>query len=129
MNRLSDLFTRSTRVITVVLSVLLVVLLQIDSGAILRQITRSPELRAKLTAMSDSALSQADKIFDNSERAAAALADITRNLCLPKLHPEVDRRNIVTFRSAGLVRLGFILLNVADFKGIRPRTHFWRGTG
>jgi hypothetical protein len=79
MNRLSDIFTRSTRVITVVVSVLFVVSLQIDSGEILRQITRSPELRARLNAMSDSALSQADKIFDNSERAAAALADVKRN--------------------------------------------------
>jgi hypothetical protein len=79
MDRLSDIFTRHTRVITVVVSVLLVGSLQIDSREILRQITHSPELRAKLTAMSDSALSQADKIFDNSERAAAALAEVKRN--------------------------------------------------
>jgi hypothetical protein len=79
MDRLSDIFTRHTRVITVVVSVLFVVTLQIDSGEILRQITRSPELRAKLTTMSDSVLSQADKTFDNSERAAAALADIKKN--------------------------------------------------
>jgi len=79
MDRLSDIFTRTARVITVVVSVLLVTALQIDSGGILRQIMHSPELRAKLTAMSDSALSQADKIFDNSERAAAALADVKKN--------------------------------------------------
>ncbi|HKW35258.1 MAG TPA: hypothetical protein VJN92_19760 [Candidatus Acidoferrum sp.] len=79
MNRLSDIFTRHTRVITVVVSVLFVVSLHIDSGEILGQITRSPELRAKLTAMSDSELSQADKIFDNSERSAAALADVRKN--------------------------------------------------
>jgi hypothetical protein len=79
MDRLSDIFTRKTRVITVVISALLVAALQIDSGEILRQIVHSPELRAKLAAMSDSELSQADKLFDNSERAAAALADVKKN--------------------------------------------------
>lgn len=73
MNRLSDIFTRKTRIITVAISALIVIVLHIDSGEILRQIVQSPELRAKLTAMSDGALVQADKIFDNSERAAAAL--------------------------------------------------------
>jgi hypothetical protein len=79
MDRLSDIFTRKVRVITVVVSVLLVAALQIDSGEILRQIIHSPELRAKLTEMSDTALSQADKLFDNSERAASALADVRKN--------------------------------------------------
>jgi hypothetical protein len=79
MDRLSDIFTRKVRVITVVVSVLLVAALQIDSGEILRQIIHSPELRAKLTEMSDTALSQADKLFDHSERAAAALADVRKN--------------------------------------------------
>ena len=76
MDRLSDIFTRSTRVITVVISVLFVLILQIDSGEILRQILNSPELRARLTAMTDPALSQASKIFDNADRAKAALADV-----------------------------------------------------
>jgi len=79
MDRLSDIFTRKTRVITVVVSVLLVAALQIDSSEILRQIIHSPELRAKLTEMSETALSQADKLFDNSERASAALADVKKN--------------------------------------------------
>jgi hypothetical protein len=78
MNRLSDIFTRKTRVITVLISLLLVVALQIDSGEILRQITNNEGLRAKLAAMSDTALSQANKIFDNGERATAALADIKK---------------------------------------------------
>ena len=78
MNRLSDIFTRSTRVITVVVSLLFVVALQIDAGEILRQITSTPELRARLAAMSDTALSQANKIFDNGERATAALADVKK---------------------------------------------------
>lgn len=79
MDRLSDIFTRKIRVITVAVSVLLVVVLQIDSGEILRQVIYSPELRAKLTEMSDTALSQADKLFDDSERAAAAFADVKKN--------------------------------------------------
>jgi len=79
MDRLSDIFTRKTRVITVVVSVLLVAALQIDSGDILRQIVRSPELRAKLTAMSENELTQGDRLFDNGERAAAALADVRKN--------------------------------------------------
>jgi hypothetical protein len=78
MNRLSDIFTRKTRVITVVISALIVIALHIDSGEILSQIVHSPELRAKLTTMSDSALSQADKIFDNSERAAASIDDMKK---------------------------------------------------
>ena len=76
MDRLSDIFARKARIITVVVSVLLVTVLQIDSGHILRQIVHSPELRAKLTEMSENELAQADKLFDNGERAAAALADL-----------------------------------------------------
>jgi len=79
MARLSDIFTRTTRVVTVVSSVLFVLVLQIDSGEILGQITTSPELRARLTAMTDPALSQASKIFDNADRAKAALTDVKNN--------------------------------------------------
>jgi hypothetical protein len=79
MNRLSDIFTRSTRAITVAISVLFVLILQVDSGEILRQITNSPELTARLTAMTDPALSQASKIFDNADRAKAALTDVKNN--------------------------------------------------
>jgi hypothetical protein len=76
MNRLSDIFTRTTRTITVVSSILLVVALHVDAGEILRQIRQSPEVRAKLAAMSDGALLQADKTFDNGERASAAVAKV-----------------------------------------------------
>jgi hypothetical protein len=79
MDRLSDIFTRTTRVITVSISLLFVLALQIDSGEILQQITNSPELRARLTAMTDPALSQASKIFDNPDRAKAALTDVKNN--------------------------------------------------
>jgi len=78
-SRLSDIFTRKTRVITVAISVLFVLALQIDSGEILHQIANSPELRARLTTMTDPALSQASRIFDNGERAKAALADVKNN--------------------------------------------------
>jgi hypothetical protein len=76
MDRLSDIFTRKTRVIIVVISMLLVTALQIDSGDILWQIVHSPELRAKLTAMSENELAQGDRLFDKGERAAAALVDL-----------------------------------------------------
>jgi hypothetical protein len=76
MNRLSDIFTRTTRAITVVSSLLLVVALHVDSGEILRQIRQSPDVRAKLTAMSDGALLQASKMFDNGEQASAAVAKL-----------------------------------------------------
>src|SRR5580704_617661 len=79
MNRLSDIFTRSTRAITVAISVLFVLILHVDSGELLRQITSSPELTARLTAMTDPALSQASKIFDNADRAKAALTDVKNN--------------------------------------------------
>jgi hypothetical protein len=78
MDRLSDIFTRTMRVITVAISAMLVVALHIDSGEILRQITHSPELRAKLVAVSDRALSHADEMFDNEERASVALAEVKK---------------------------------------------------
>ena len=79
MNRLSDIFTRTTRGITVAISLLFALLLQIDSGQILRQIAGNPELRARLTAMTDPALSQASRIFDNGDRAKSALADVKKD--------------------------------------------------
>ena len=74
MDRTSDVFTRWTRVITVTVTILLVVILHIDSGEILRQISASPELRAGLAKMSDATIAQADKIFDNRNRASKALS-------------------------------------------------------
>jgi len=79
MDRLSDIFTRHTRVITVTLTVLFVVSLHIDSGEILRQITSSPDVRAKLVALSDSTLSQTDKTFENTEPATVAIAEIRKH--------------------------------------------------
>jgi hypothetical protein len=79
MNRLSDIFTRSTRVMTICVSALLVIVLHIDSGEIVKQITNSPEIRSKLTTLSDRTMAEADKVFDNNERAAAALANVRAN--------------------------------------------------
>ncbi len=73
MDRASDIFTRSTRVITVAVAALLVVALHIDSGLILHQISTTPELKAGLAKMADVTLAQADKIFDNGNRATKAL--------------------------------------------------------
>jgi hypothetical protein len=73
MDRASDIFTRWTRVITVAVAVLMVVSLHIDSGLILHQISTTPELKAGLAKMADVTLVQADKIFDNGNRATKAL--------------------------------------------------------
>jgi hypothetical protein len=98
MNRLSDIFTRSTRVITIAISVLFVLSLQIDSGDILRQIAKNPELRARLTAMTDPALSQASKIFDNADRAKAALTDV-KNIHIAK-GAEEDKQIVAALEKA-----------------------------
>jgi hypothetical protein len=73
MDRASDIFTRWTRVITVAVAALIVIVLHIDSGLILHQISSTPELKAGLTKMADATLVQADKIFDNGNRATKAL--------------------------------------------------------
>jgi hypothetical protein len=124
MDRLSDIFTRTTRVITVGISVALVLTLQIDSGEILRQISHSPELRAKLTAMSDSALLQADKLFDNGERATAAMVEVKKIhsnrtedaqivAALEKVPPHLTRcldgRNSLVEKTKNLVNAGLLL--------------------
>jgi hypothetical protein len=124
MNRLSDIFTRTTRAITVVSSILLVVALHIDSGEILRQIRQSPDLRGKLAAMSDGALLQADKTFDNGERASAAVAKVKEKYsgntevlaALDKVPPHlircIDARNSLTENAA---RLGSKAALLDDF--------------
>jgi hypothetical protein len=87
MDRASDIFTRWTRVITLVVSVLLVALLHIDAGLILRQISTSADIRAGLTKLSDTALAQADETLQDGYRATAAL-----NAVAKKHHdkPEVE---------------------------------------
>jgi hypothetical protein len=76
MDRASDVFTRWTRVITVIITALLVIALHIDSGEILQQISANPELKASLVRMSDSTMAQADKAFDNKDRASQAFARV-----------------------------------------------------
>jgi hypothetical protein len=121
MNRLSDIFTRTTRTITVVSSVLLVVALHVDSGEILRQIRQSPDLRAKLAAMSDGALLQADKTFDNGERASAAVAKLKEQYfgnaevvaALDKVPPHlvrcIDAKNSLSENAAKLANRAALL--------------------
>jgi hypothetical protein len=121
MNRLSDIFTRTTRTITVVSSILLVVALHIDSGEILRQIRQSPDLRAKLAAMSDGALLQADKTFDNGERASAAVAKLKEKYfsnaevvaALDRVPPHlvrcIDAKNSLTENAAKLANKAALL--------------------
>ena len=121
MNRLSDIFTRTTRGITVVSSIVLVVALHIDSGEILRQIRESPDARAKLAAMSDGALLQADKTFDNGERASNAVARVKQKYignadvvaALDKVPPHlircIDGKNSLVANTGALVNKGVVL--------------------
>jgi hypothetical protein len=73
MDRASDVFTRWTRIITVAISILLVGILHIDSGLIFHQISTSPEIRAGLTKLSDTALAQADETLQSGDRGKKAL--------------------------------------------------------
>jgi hypothetical protein len=73
MDRASDIFTRWTRTITVVISFLLAGILHIDSGLILHQISTNPGTRAGLTKLSDAALAQADETLKAGDRATKAL--------------------------------------------------------
>jgi hypothetical protein len=73
MDRSSDVFTRWTRTVTIVISVLFVGILQIDSGLILRQISTNPGIRAGLEKLSDSALAQADETLKAGDRGTKAL--------------------------------------------------------
>lgn len=121
MNRLSDIFTRTTRGITVVSSIVLVVVLHVDSGEILRQIRESPDVRARLAAMSDGALLQADKTFDNGERASNALAKVKEKYvgnaevvaALDKVPPHlircIDGKNSLVVSTGALVNKEAVL--------------------
>ena len=78
MDRSSDIFTRWTRVTTIVISVLLVLVLQIDSGLILHQISTSAEVKAGLMKISDAALAQADETLKAGDRATDSLKAVAR---------------------------------------------------
>jgi G:T/U-mismatch repair DNA glycosylase len=73
MDRASDIFTRWTRTITVATSILLVVVLQIDAGFLLQQISTNSEIRAGLTRMSDSALTRAQDLDKESHHSSEAV--------------------------------------------------------
>jgi len=76
MDRASDVFTRWTRTITILISVLLVVVLQIDAGLILKQVSIDPAVRAGLFKLSDTALTQADETLKTGNRGTATLSAI-----------------------------------------------------
>jgi hypothetical protein len=76
MDRSSDVFLRYTRTITMTCAVLLAFSLQIDAGRIFQQLARTPDVRAKVLAMQDSALAQADRTVDTTYRASKALQAI-----------------------------------------------------
>jgi hypothetical protein len=76
MDRASDIFTRWTRITTIVVSASLVIVLHIDSGLIFHQISMNPDIRAGLSKLSDTALAQADETLRNGNRATAALKEV-----------------------------------------------------
>src|ERR1700690_2296944 len=76
MDRASDIFTRWTRITTIVVSAALVVVLHLDSGLIFHQISTNSDLRAELSKLSDTALAQADETLRNGDRATAALKEV-----------------------------------------------------
>src|SRR6267154_1495759 len=86
MDRASDIFTRWTRIITVAISVLLVVVMQIDAGSILSQISTNSEVRAGLIKISDAALSRAEDLEKESHRGSTALKKFVadRKLAIPE---------------------------------------------
>jgi hypothetical protein len=73
MDRSSDVFTRWTRTITVLVSVLFVILLQIDAGLILKQVSTDPGVRAGLVKLSDQVLTQADEALQAGHRGGLTL--------------------------------------------------------
>lgn len=73
MDRASDVFTRWTRTITILVSMLLVVVLQIGAGLILKQVSTDPGVRAGLVKLSDVALTQGDETLKAGNRRTAAL--------------------------------------------------------
>jgi hypothetical protein len=73
MDRASDIFTRWTRTITIAISLLLAVVLQIDAGSILNQISTNSDVRAGLIKISDAALSRAEDLEKESHRGSTAL--------------------------------------------------------
>jgi len=73
MDRSSDIFTRWTRLITVGISVLFVVVLHIDSGLIFHQVSTNAGIRAGLVKISDTALAQADETLKAGDRGTASL--------------------------------------------------------
>jgi ElaB/YqjD/DUF883 family membrane-anchored ribosome-binding protein len=79
MDRTSDSFVRHTRITTIAVAAVIVFAVQIDAGAIWRQISTSPELRANLLKLSDSAASQADRILAQGPPASLTLQNMATN--------------------------------------------------
>lgn len=73
MDRASEVFAAQSRVVTFVFAAILAVTLHIDSGAILKQISSSAEVRANLVRVADSTVAEADRVLDRDKRASKAL--------------------------------------------------------
>lgn len=79
MDRTSDSFVRHTRGITIAVAALLVLAVQVDAGNIWNQLSASPELRANLLKLSDSAAADADRILAAGPNGTQPLEDVKKN--------------------------------------------------
>lgn len=112
MNRTTDRFIAHTRIVTVGLSLGLAVVLQVDSLAILRQLSTDAELRASLVAVADQTIADADAMLSETSIAAAAVDAIADSLPggdtlqLPaSLVTRDEGRRWISARFAGVPRL------------------------
>jgi len=73
MDRASEIFAAQSRVITFVFAAIVAITLQIDSGAILKQVWNSADVRANLVRIADSTVAEADHVLDRDKRASKTL--------------------------------------------------------
>jgi adenylate kinase family enzyme len=74
MDRTSERFKMLTRYTTIACAIPIALFLNVDSLAILKQLSNDPELRTKLVQMSDGTLRQAEGVFEESGRTVASEA-------------------------------------------------------
>jgi len=73
MERSSEVFAAQSRVVTFLLAAIVAITLHIDSGAILKQISSSADVRSNLVRIADSTLTEADRVLDRDNRSSKAL--------------------------------------------------------
>lgn len=87
MDRTSEVFKYYTRQITILVAVLFALLLHVDSLAVLNQLSQDGDLRAQLVGMSDSVVSEGEKVLAPEGSLVATKA--LRRMAKDPSHPEV----------------------------------------